>query len=364
MNKTDQALTLFEPKTIDELKQRAEILVKSGILPNSIRTAETAIAVAMTGRELGLPMMESFRSIYVIQGTPTLRPQTMLALIHRSGLLEDYSIDEATEINKKCTVSMTRKGYKPQVVSFSMNEAVCLQLDKKDNYLKQWPTMLRWRAISKCARLVFPDVINGMYTPEEIETTAVEIDPKTEEVTVVTDLSKPEIKTGVFLGAGGRELRIDELDDNTIEHFKIPYGYEWEGKDGLGYGKTLMECFSMPPRDNGRTPGLVLLHQAAQNHPVQEVREVVFRFLSKVNPDYQEGLPVPPPPADGYEPIDPNEPKMNEGQRKLIEKICSDAGIDFEGLMHGMEINPKTVTQKQAERVIRKDRASKRQEVR
>lgn len=359
--KTDQALTLFEPKTIDELKARAEILVKSGILPSHIKTPETAIAITIAGRELGLPMMESFRSIYVIQGTPTLRPQTMLALIHRSGLLEDYSIEEATQESKRCTVSMTRKGYKPQVVSFSMAEAVCLGLDKKDNYLKQWPTMLRWRAISKCARLVFPDVINGMYTPEEIETTAVEIDPKTEEVKVLTDVSKPEIRTGVFLGANGRELRIDELDDNTIEHFKIPYNYEWEGKDGLGYGKTLMECFSMPPRENGRTPGLLLLHQAAQNHPIQEVREVVFKFLEKVNPDYQAGLPLPPPPSDGFEPIDASEPKMNEGQRKQLVAIAEKNGMDVDGLLYGAGINPKTVTQRQAERLIRKDRAEVRQ---
>ena len=64
------------------MTQQAEMLVKSGFLPASIKTKEQAVAIILTGQELGLPPMLALRKINVIQGVPTVAPELMLALCY------------------------------------------------------------------------------------------------------------------------------------------------------------------------------------------------------------------------------------------------------------------------------------------
>lgn len=147
------------------MKETATMLVKTGFLPQSIKTPEQAIAIILTGRELGIGTMAALNTINVIQGKPTVSPQLMLALIERSGQLEDIKI---TNGEKGVICDMKRKGRSAHREIFGINEAKAMKLDEKDNYKKQPLTMYRWRAVAACARVVFPDVILGLYTPDEM----------------------------------------------------------------------------------------------------------------------------------------------------------------------------------------------------
>lgn len=151
--------------TWQDMVGQAEVLIKSGFLPNAIKTKEQALAIMLKGQELGIPAWSALTGIYIIQGTPTVSPQLMLAMINRTGLLEDIQIegDDAS-----CTVAMKRKGRTPHAETFTTDDAKKMQLDGKDNWKKQVAVMLKWRAVSACARVVFPDVIAGLYMPEEI----------------------------------------------------------------------------------------------------------------------------------------------------------------------------------------------------
>jgi hypothetical protein len=139
--------------------------VKSGFLPQSINTAQKAIAIMMLGRELGIPAWTAFNGINVIQGKPTVSPQLMLAMINRSGLFEDMQI--TSDING-ATCTMKRKGRTAHTETFTAKDAAAMGLMGKDNYKKQPATMFKWRVVSACARVVYSDVILGMYTPEEM----------------------------------------------------------------------------------------------------------------------------------------------------------------------------------------------------
>lgn len=141
------------------------MLVKSGMLPSSVRTPEAAVAIMVKGMELGLPAMAALNGITVIQGKPTVSPQLMLSLINRSGQLEDIQIDTGAA---GATVTMKRRGRTSFTAKFGPNEAQAMGLNTKDNYKKQAPVMYQWRAVAACARVVFPDVIDGLYTPEEM----------------------------------------------------------------------------------------------------------------------------------------------------------------------------------------------------
>lgn len=174
---TEQAIQKFEaPKAIapstgefEVMRTTAAMLVKTGFLPSSIRTPEQAMAIILTGRELGIGMMAALNTINVVQGKPTISPQLMLALIERSGQLEDIQIEPHNGNAIRCT--MKRKGRSAHTEYFGEAEAQALQLAGKDNYKKQAFTMYRWRAVAACARVVFPDVILGLYTPDEMGAT-------------------------------------------------------------------------------------------------------------------------------------------------------------------------------------------------
>jgi len=162
--------------------------VKSGFLPDSIKTPEQALAIMTMANELQIGMWAGFNGINVIYGKPTISPQLMLALINRSGELEELAIEGD---DQQCSVTMKRKGRGPQTETFTMADAARMRtkdrdgkvipLSQKYNWQTMPAVMLKWRAVSACARVVFPDVIIGFYTPEEINPD-LEVDAETGEI--------------------------------------------------------------------------------------------------------------------------------------------------------------------------------------
>ena len=158
-------LAVIMPDEWQVLKQQAEALVASGFLPQSVNSPQKAVAIMTLGRELGVGAWAALSSINVIQGKPTVSPQLMLALINRSGQLDDMQMRDDGAC---CTVTMRRKGRTPHTVTFSMQDATAMGLSNKDNWKKQPAIMRQWRAVAAAARVVFPDVVLGLYTPEEL----------------------------------------------------------------------------------------------------------------------------------------------------------------------------------------------------
>ena len=156
------ALALIQPTEYDLMAKLATVAAQSGY---SKQNQTQALFIMLKGFELGISPMQALDGIQVIQGKTTVSPQLMLALINRSGLLEDLQMDGDS---KAYTVTMTRKGRSSHTEVFTIDNAKAMGLAGKDNWLKQPAVMLKWRAVSACARVVFPDVIQGMYTPEEM----------------------------------------------------------------------------------------------------------------------------------------------------------------------------------------------------
>ena len=65
------------------LKEQCTVFVKSGLLPQGIKNVEQALVIAVKGNELGIPIMQSFAHINIIQGKPTISSELMMALIHK-----------------------------------------------------------------------------------------------------------------------------------------------------------------------------------------------------------------------------------------------------------------------------------------
>ena len=151
----------------------AAALVRSTFLPPTVNTAEKAVAIALKGRELGIPMMQSFAQINVIQGKPAVSAELQLALIYKNvpGAKVEFERYDATG----CTVVATRPGHRPAKFTFDKADAEAAGLLGKDNWKKYPRNMYRSRAISEMARSVFPDAIMGCsHTPEELGATVTE----------------------------------------------------------------------------------------------------------------------------------------------------------------------------------------------
>lgn len=190
------------PTNWEAMKEQAAMLVKSGFLPPTVSTPEKAIAIAMTGKELGIGMMEAFRSINVIQGKPTIPPQLMLALANRTKELENITIQSTDEA---CTVIVKRKGREPHSETFGVKEATDMGLMARDNYKKQRGIMFKWRALAANLRVTFPDAMLGFYTPEEMGAEVKVGEGEAMEVVNISDVSDQGI--GVRAPAGYKKLK-------------------------------------------------------------------------------------------------------------------------------------------------------------
>lgn len=155
------------PHEWTQLKDMAGALFSSGLLPNGIKTPQAALAIALKGWELGVPPMQAFAQISVINGKPGLGAELMLARIYARYPNADIQIlrREADGAEIKA-----RRG-KGQYVTFAFTPDDAKRADVlgKDSW-KKWPkAMYYWRAVSDMARSLWPECLAGIsHTPEEL----------------------------------------------------------------------------------------------------------------------------------------------------------------------------------------------------
>lgn len=150
------------------MREQANTLIRSGFLPKAIDTPEKAIAIMMAGRELGIEPMRSIRELHVIDGKVGISAKLMSSLVYERLPTATLKITETNDAS--CTVIAGRPGDdKPASFTFTIDDAKRAGLLEKDVWKKWTRDMLRNRAISEACRAVFPDVVGGAYTPEELE---------------------------------------------------------------------------------------------------------------------------------------------------------------------------------------------------
>jgi hypothetical protein len=171
--------------TIEEwsaLERQCEVIAKSGLAPKSVSTPEKILTIALKGRELNLPPMQSLSHIHIIEGRPALSAELMVALVQRAG----HKLRVLETTSERCTVEGVRAD-DPEYVArteFTLDDAGKAGLLSRPAWKHYPAAMLRARAISSLCRFAFADVISGCsYTPEELgaevdeEGRAIEADP-------------------------------------------------------------------------------------------------------------------------------------------------------------------------------------------
>lgn len=174
----------LEPIGMTECWKMSNLFDRSGMYPK-FKGPEQIMMVIMRGRELGFGATSSLELIEMIQGKPAMRAAGMLGkvLSHRD-VCEYFICDEMTET--KCTWTTKRTGYpKPVSRTFTIEDAIRMEYiipdgvivkdkygnkkESKDNWTKQPAVMIQWRACTQLIRQVYPDLINGLYSKEELQ---------------------------------------------------------------------------------------------------------------------------------------------------------------------------------------------------
>jgi hypothetical protein len=126
--------------------------------PNSV------LACILTGEELGLGPMQSLRMVHVIEGRPAASAELMRALVNRAG----HRVDVVEARQDRVTLSGVRRDTQARAtVMWTIKDAERAGLVKNPAWSKYPRSMLLARATSELCRMLFADVIGGLYTPEE-----------------------------------------------------------------------------------------------------------------------------------------------------------------------------------------------------
>jgi hypothetical protein len=159
----------LQPRSMKEAYDLAKAVAGTPFAPGM--TPQGAFACIMSGAELGMTAMQSLRAYVIVKGKPTLWADAMVAVVLASGLCEEWDTIETTA--ERCEIVTRRKGSKrEQRRVWTPVEAGRAKLLGSDTW-KMYPAqMLRHRCASDLARDVYPDVLLGVYSQEEMRDSA------------------------------------------------------------------------------------------------------------------------------------------------------------------------------------------------
>lgn len=185
------------PTNLTEAMQLAEILAQSTIVPKDYQRNPGNILVAIQwGAELGLAPMQAMQNIATINGRPSIWGDAMLALVKSSpefvSIKEEYA-GEGNNLTAICTVKRrnTDGTVDEHTATFSMEDAKTAGLLGKQGPWTQYPKrMLQMRARGYALRDMFPDVLKGLRTTEEVRDM-----PQEKDMGDIEQVSEPETKS-------------------------------------------------------------------------------------------------------------------------------------------------------------------------
>jgi len=175
--------------TLPELLKVGEFIIESGFAPDHFskqKNPAAAVVMAMqSGRELGFTMIQSLHEIVMINGLPTIKGDGAKAKVMSSGLVESWEEVREGSIGKEdltVTITSRRKDTGEEITrDFSVAKAkraglwISEAAAKNNPKLKYGPwwkypdRMVAYRALGFITRDLYPDVLKGMKTYEEVQ---------------------------------------------------------------------------------------------------------------------------------------------------------------------------------------------------
>lgn len=148
---------------VSEIGKMADAVAKSGLF--GMKKPEEAMALMLIAQAEGTHPALAVRDYHIIQGKPALKADAMMARFQQAGGRVEWHKISDEEVS--ATFSHPSGGSAP--ITWTKEDAVRAGFWGKDNWKKFPRQMLRARVISEGIRTVFPGVVIGVYTPEEVQ---------------------------------------------------------------------------------------------------------------------------------------------------------------------------------------------------
>lgn len=146
----------------DDLQRMGMAVAKSGLF--GLKTPEQAIALMLVAQSEGKHPASAAREYDIIQGRPALKTDAMLSRFQECGGKVDWKV----YTDEKVIGVFSHPNGGTIEIEWTIDRAKQIGLTSKDNWKKYPRNMLRARCVSEGIRAIYPGIICGVYTPEEV----------------------------------------------------------------------------------------------------------------------------------------------------------------------------------------------------
>ena len=158
---------------IGDIERMAVAVAESRMF--GVATPQQAMALMLIAQAEGMHPAIAARDFHVINGRPSLKADAMMARFQASGGKVQWH--EYTD--ERVIATFTHPAGGELTVDWDMGRAEKAGL-VKDNWKKYPRQMLKARVISEGIRALFPGVVAGFYTPEEVQ----DFEPKKDPIVI------------------------------------------------------------------------------------------------------------------------------------------------------------------------------------
>lgn len=195
----------------NDMQRMATTVAKSGLF--GVKNEDQALALMALCQAEGIHPMTAVRDYHIISGRPALKAETMLArFMQNGGKVEWHAL---TDQKAEATFSHPQGG--TVRLDWTLDRAKQAGLLSNPTWQKYPRPMLRSRLISEGVRTVSPGIVQGVYTPDEIENSAPEI------VTVSAEQAVQSFDTAPLLQDAANDLTSQIIDAPDMDTLKAVF---------------------------------------------------------------------------------------------------------------------------------------------
>lgn len=242
----DPAVALASDDGWDEQEKQWTVILRTGVLPEHVKSAGVAIALAMRGRDFGWSPIESCMKMCIIKGKVTMYAETLAGMMLQHANANDEVFEPVERGRERAAIKVQRKSMRePFVFEYTVEDARDAGLLGQPNYKKHIRAMLWARVVSIVSRSVYSDVTAGAYVSSEMDFPA---------TVVQVDQLDDDTPLGKVLGVGALPVVEDktEFDDergrlmNTLAELAADVAEDFTDGDGRRAKQMIIKRVGIP----------------------------------------------------------------------------------------------------------------------